>query len=78
MSRATREQLRAYAETVLSLEPKKTLMPVTIGEFAFQCGGCLAIIKRNLWSVAHYDTPHTYTCDCGHVTDVVERGHDDD
>jgi len=78
MSRANRAQLRAYVDTMLALEPKKTLMPVTIGEFSFQCGGCLAIVKRSLWSVAHYDTPHTYTCECGYVTDVVERRADDD
>jgi hypothetical protein len=32
MSRASREQLRAYADRVLALEPKRTLMPVTLSK----------------------------------------------
>jgi hypothetical protein len=55
----------------LSKEAKVVLAPRELGEYEFQCEGCKTVHQRSLWSVAHYDTAHTFTCECGHVTKVV-------
>ena len=41
--------------------------------YEFQCKGCGLIHKRSLWSVAHYNEPHDFTCECGHITANVHK-----
>jgi hypothetical protein len=56
----------------VSKDAKKiVLAPRELGEYEFQCEGCKTVHQRSMWSVAHYNVPHTYTCSCGHVTEIV-------
>jgi len=56
---------------------KKVMIQVELKPFEFQCKGCKLVHKRSLWSIVHYDTAHTFTCDCGHVTRDIQSLHDD-
>lgn len=46
---------------------------VELKPFEFQCKNCKKVHKRGLWSIAHYDTPHSYACECGHITKNVHK-----
>lgn len=54
-----------------AMKKKVVMAPRELGEFEFQCKGCKEVHKRSFWSVAHYDTPHTFECPCGYITTIV-------